>query len=240
MALDLLLCFFLVLLGAAAKGIMDAEKNHYTDTFAHKWAQKDTPWGRFWAMWSGEDSWANKYYWAGDSKLLRFLLQGPLVAVTDLWHAAQLVMLTSWQSAIIIFLPDLVAAGWNWLLWIAILKILTGIGFEITYASWRSDLKKIIVQIPFFLRSNRKGNWVLKNPVLASHIPLVASFFVSWVVYVLLGGDPDGPLGMPGVAAIVVVGLGLAGAWGVGWYVRSHHLARQKTVIEEARRKYPN
>ena len=126
--------FILLFVAGLANAIMDLEAFKPSQTIWHGWAQHDTRWGRFWARWSGRDSWRNKYL--EELSPWRQLLRKTLfVWVTDLWHLAQRVFHTCWQAigalALALYL------GWGWwevLICIGVQKLFFGVAFNLGYS----------------------------------------------------------------------------------------------------------
>ena len=82
----------LCLVSGISKAIMDTLQFHFEKSV---FADKST-------WWNPQKSWQNKYTWAGNSKILGWLLQNPLVAVTDAWHLFQAIFSITFASSFVL------------------------------------------------------------------------------------------------------------------------------------------
>lgn len=115
----IIIAIVLVIVAGIAKAFMDTLQFHY---YQMRW--KLNP-----QYWNPEISWQNKYNWGkGKSKLIQWLLQNPLVFITDGWHLMQFVFLNS-----IIMVPAIVQTEYNFLLVFLIIRVIFGSLFSLFY-----------------------------------------------------------------------------------------------------------
>lgn len=88
----------------------------------------------FWSKWAGPESWKNKNLF--ENPVLKFLLRGPLVFLTDLWHFSQMLVFTAYQIPIAIQVPNYFALSnfWHFSLSMLVIKLIHGVVFEIFFA----------------------------------------------------------------------------------------------------------
>lgn len=128
----MILLILMQIVAAAANAVMDVLRFRWHMSIFAKWSYQANAWGKFWEYWAGWFSWDNKYEGKG---LWGALLRGPLVAVTDAWHFAQMLMFTAYQSTIICLapLPELFTPTIDFILYLMMTKVIHGVVFELFF-----------------------------------------------------------------------------------------------------------
>jgi hypothetical protein len=109
----------LVIVAGIAKAFMDTLQFHY---YEMRW--KLNP-----QYWNPEISWQNKYNWGkGKGKVIEWLLQNPLVFITDGWHLMQFIFLNS-----IMIIPAIMQPWYNWILVFFGIRVIFGVLFSLFY-----------------------------------------------------------------------------------------------------------
>lgn len=195
--------FLLCAIAAVAKAAMDTLNFWYHESLFEKWAGRPTGWGEFWRTWSGPRSWENKYLMSGHP-IMSWLLQGPLVFLTDAWHFFQFVYLTVFQLSIGLLAPS------PWWLWLIGLKVGMGLVFELSTRTWRDEIE--VLQGRQKLRAITMDEVRTAGPSIRwAQLYLVGIFFLAIGVSSWLGGDPEAAINAGAVGAIIVAALGLLG-----------------------------
>lgn len=179
--------FILVALAGAFNAAMDTLQFHFpVSVFKHRGG-----------WWNPELSWMNKYKDRDKTQGPRFPGSTTfLIFLTDAWHLFQTISFTFFIVAIISYTP---ATEYLWLDF-----ILYRLTFSITFEFF---FKYIFMERKhgFFYAI---GSWIKVHGVLASRLVLVISFFASFGVYKLLGGDGSYTWGRPETGAFITVATG--------------------------------
>lgn len=122
--------FIFLIVMALGKAAADTLQYRYQGSVFFKWGLHDSIWGKFWAMWTGPDSWNNKNQYQNPVVLL--LMRTAFAWLNDGWHFFQMIMLTAGQAAIAINLELQLVPWpfWNAVILIMGMKLIMGLVFE--------------------------------------------------------------------------------------------------------------
>ncbi|MCI4667457.1 MAG: hypothetical protein MRZ79_04795 [Bacteroidia bacterium] len=227
--MTLFIILMLLLLAAIANSVMDTVRYRYKDSIFEYWAGKPTPWGRFIKAFAGPDSWQNKWSWDGHAywKYWGFLLHGPLVGFTSLWHFAKLVMLTSFQLAILTPFWRDASLNTKQALWALLgMKVLFGLVFEFFFPNYENERREILEskagprklgQAWNGIRNDFMG-WIQLRPKQAMQLWLIATVSGAMVSMICLGGSLGEMLrpqawGLAEWLALGWIAIGWLGTW---------------------------
>lgn len=193
--IDILVCLLFIVLGTIGNSAMDTLDFHYSTSRFDDWDDGESNLSKFLAWWAGKDSHRNKY--ALDASPVGFfmgpLLRGPLVFLTQAWHFGKWVMLTGYQTAILVLAFDFQSV-WEYLVSIIIFKILVGGIFELFYQRvWRekeASARPVGYQTPRSIKvqSSPFRSFLRDHGILVSVFFIIGAYVLSYGVYTWAGG----------------------------------------------------
>lgn len=174
--------FFLLVIAGISNAIMDTLQFHFSTSRFSQLGE----------WWNPVESWKRK--WKNGNRLDGERFPGSstvFVFVTDAWHFFKSITFTSMALSIVFYNP-----AFTWWLDFILYDLTFSLSFELSFRIMKKTESKF-------------WNWIKSNGVLATRLILILSFFLSFAVYKLLGGDGSYSWGIPETGALFTVIAGL-------------------------------